>query len=202
MADNKEIEIVQDAGQLSPDELSKRFYSLIKEFYGSLSGYGDEITDKQIIDNTKIATWRACMQYIHLRLLNNIDMYLPGCHGGKRLNVDIMDKLADVYIYYCNVYNKPPSVLVFSDLCDIDQATIEKWGGVENADELTLKRSRLHKKVSQSRKESIIGRVLDGGASTLGAVTMYNNEVLGGTIGAAENDVKQLSSIPRFQLPG
>lgn len=204
------IETVKDAGKPSYDEMYLKISDIVRDYFKQFFGSDDDIPPAKIARDVPLNSWAGCMCHIfkvyvsHIETMDKtaIPWHNGGISGKPSYDMDMIDKLLNIYISLCKAYDKPQSASAFADMTGIDNNTITAWGHAVGDGEVTLKRNQIYKKISGARKESITNRVLDGGARTLGAVTMYNNEVLGGTIGTAENDVKQLSNIPRFQLPG
>lgn len=198
----KEIEKAKET-EITETEIKKRFANLILEFYRDFFGT-DEITPRMIAKESSINTWYGCMRYIHEKYisamkLKEFNRLSNGrMNGGWRYDTDVVEIIANVYLDFCKVYNKPPSARVFSGLTGIGEDTLQIWknGGIE--DELTERRIKIFKKISGERRESIIGRVLDGGAATIGAVTMYNNEILGNSAMVADSGMISGRDLPRL----
>lgn len=203
MKQNKIIKM-KDSGSLSSEEIKEKFHYWIKQFYGSLTGFGDEITDRQIIDQTKTATWTACMTFVRDNFTSNL-IFRPYTHINATIDPAIIDIISDIYIYYCNAYNKPQSVYTICELCCMSETDMYRWqkeiSDMTEWDNVTSLRNSVAKKILSARREQIVGRVIDGGSSTIGAVTMFNNEVLSSAgTGTGDDTNRQIDMIPRYLL--
>lgn len=204
------IERIDDAGRPSYDEMRSRITDLINEFFRDFFGT-DSVTPAKIAKDVSLNTWHGCLKYVNYKYITYIDKtdIMDRRRGGRggiiqtpRYNLDIVEDLADIYSDLCSAYDKPQSAVAFSDFAGITDQLLRYWGSDKRQDNTNSRRHRIYQKIVGARREAITNRVLDGGARTLGAVTMYNNEVLPGASRSDSGGMIAGDSLPRLGLPG
>lgn len=198
------METVKDAGKPSYDEMYTRIADIVRDYFREFFGSDDDVAPSKISKDVPLNCWHGCMVHVFNSYVSHIDTgiykYKPWHYGGAgeigAYDMDIVEDLAQVYITLCQVYDKPQSAVAFADMAGINNNTISAWGHSDVVDDVTSRRFAIYKMITGKRKESITNRVLDGGARTLGAVTIYNNEVLAGAQSVDALPIKKAIGLP------
>jgi hypothetical protein len=69
-------------------------------------------------------------------------------------------------------YNKEVSILGFTTLTGIDESIIYDWGN--NSTKLSTSSSKIYKKLSKMREESLSNKLADGKQNPVGVIAMLN----------------------------
>lgn len=146
--------------------------------------------------------WDGCLQYVGRMLFRTgaprVGSYLLN-------NLDMLDTVADYYVYICNIYNKVPSIMSFAYLTNIRYQTFNSWLNADYSD-IVIKtmsdnndiissdydtvinqlsgqdKSRLIKynivrKITDTREQSLTNLLIDGKSRALiGVIAILNKK--------------------------
>ena len=85
-------------------------------------------------------------------------------------------KVLDIYIFdMCMRYDKEVSIIGFSTLTGIDESIIYDWGNGESGKLSTLS-SKIYKKLSQFREESLSNKLVTGNKNPVGVIAVLNRQ--------------------------
>lgn len=202
------VEVVKDSGRPSYEDMRARILDIVDDFFRDFFRM-DDVSPAKIAKDVSLNTWHGCMSYVNYQYVGKIDKMqatkYPGQGRGiltnKHFDLDIIEDLANIYVELCQAYDKPQSAVAFADLAGMSNQILTYWGSDKRQDNVTSRRYKIFKKIQGARNEAIKNRVLDGGARTLGAVTMYNNEVLPGASRSDSGGMIAGDSLPRLGLP-
>lgn len=114
-------------------------------------------------------------------------------------NYDLLLEIADYYIYnMCMVNNKEVSILGFITLTGIDESVIYDWGN--NNNKLSSSASKIYKKLSQMREESLSNKLADGKQNPVGVIAMLNRHY-GWASPYTSDSNRQKQSLTAAELP-
>ena len=125
------------------------------------------------------ATWNACLMFIQrnvfydkskLKIKNNI--YTENTITPTNCNaydIDLIDSIADYYIYICYLYNKECSLSGFSKLTKIHIDTLIDWG------KLSTSSCEIYKKLMRENEECYSNNLYDGKKNPVGSFGVLKN---------------------------
>ena len=156
------MEKVQDAG------------SSIDVFENDIDMYLHLFCEEQNINNLKTesqSVWTACLIYIqrHVftdkeKLKQKENIYINGSNVPSNYNTynyELLNDIADYYIYLCNLYDKECSIYGFSKLTKIPYTLIMEWGNnYKNSVRLSNLSSDIYKKLTSEREQSLIAKLV------------------------------------------
>lgn len=119
-------------------------------FYGPLK---DKLKTKTKVDNGS-------------RLVNG---NLTNC---GRYDLNIINRLCDLYIYMCYEFDKEVSILGFSKLTGINPDTFYDWGN--GSTRANSSASEIYKKLTQEREESLSNKLVSNRGNALGLLGVLN----------------------------
>lgn len=115
-------------------------------------------------------------------------------------NYDLLLEIADYYIYnMCMVNNKEVSILGYITLTGIDESIVYDWGN--NSNKLSTTASKIYKKLSQMREESLSNKLADGRQNPVGVIAMLNRHY-GWASPYTADSRKQANSLTLEELRG
>ena len=130
------------------------------------------------------AVWNSCLRYIYKHVFNNTDSLkqsvniyninnpIPSTYNSY--DYDMVLKVLDIYIFdMCMRYDKEVSIIGFSTLTGIDESVIYDWGNGESGKLSTLS-SKVYKKLSQFREESLSNKLVTGKQNPVGILGVLN----------------------------
>ena len=98
----------------------------------------------------------------------------------------------------CMRYNKEVSILGFITLTGIDESIIYDWGN--NNNKLSSTASKIYKKLSQMREESLSNKLADGKQNPVGVIAMLNRHYGWASPYTADSN-RQKGSLTAAELP-
>ena len=131
------------------------------------------------------SVWNSCLRYIYKYVFKNnnnllrqtdniynINNPIPSTYNSY--NYDTVLKILDIYIYdMCMRYDKEVSIIGFSTLTGIDESIIYDWGNGESG-KLSSSSSKIYKKLSQFREESLSNKLVTGKQNPVGILGVLN----------------------------
>ena len=129
--------------------------------------------------------WNSCLHYIYKHVfangclkqsnnIYNINNNIPSNYNSY--DYDMVLKVLDIYIIdMCMRYDKEVSIIGFSTLTGIDESIIYDWGNGESGKLSTLS-SKIYKKLSQFREESLSNKLVTGNKNPVGVIAVLNRQ--------------------------
>lgn len=159
----------------------------IEVFENDIQLYLEQFKEEQNIEDYKTvpqSVWNGALRYVYNHvfkpnpdILKNHDNYninnniIPS--NCNMYNYDLLLEIADYYIYsMCMVNNKEVSILGFITLTGIDESIVYDWGN--NSNKLSTTATKIYKKLSQMREESLSNKLADGKQNPVGVIAMLN----------------------------
>lgn len=156
------MEVVTDAG------------STIELFENDIDLYLNQFQEEQGIDDLRQipqTVWTGALMYIQrhvfkdrnmLKQHNNIyteNTITPtNCNS---YNYELLNEIADYYIYLCNIFDKECSLYGYSKLLNIDYKVIMEWGNnYSNSNRLSTASCNIYKKLTDSREQSLVAKLV------------------------------------------
>lgn len=160
--------------------------SVIEVFENDIDFYLHQFQDEQGIDDLRTvpqSVWNGALRYIYRNvfkpnsnILKSNTLYsidnniIPS--NCNMYNYNIVNDIADYYIYLCQIHNKEISIIGFSNLTGIDNETISVWGNDSN--KLSSSGFGVYKKLVKMREESLSNKLADGKQNPVGVIAMLN----------------------------
>ena len=129
------------------------------------------------------SVWNACLMYVQRHVFpdrqalkakeNNpeyVNNIMPSTCGAY--NYDLLDTIANAYIYYCYMYDKEVSIQGFSKLLGIPKTVIDLWGTDLR---LSKKSINIYKKLIAEREESLSAKLASGKSNPVGILSILNH---------------------------
>ena len=142
--------------------------------------------ENQVIEDLRKesqSVWNACLMYVQrhvfpdrqaLKATENNPEYtnniMPSTCGAY--NYDLLDTIANAYIYYCYMYDKEVSIQGFSKLLGIPITVINLWGSDIR---LSKKSMNIYKKLVAEREESLSAKLASGKSNPVGILSILNH---------------------------
>ena len=159
----------------------------IEVFENDIDFYLHQFQDEQGIDDLRTvpqSVWNGALRYVYSHVFKPNPNILK-CHDNYNINnnnipsncnmynYDLLLEIADYYIYsMCMVNNKEVSILGFITLTGIDESIVYDWG--HNVNKLSSTATKIYKKLSQMREESLSNKLADGKQNPVGVIAMLN----------------------------
>lgn len=89
-----------------------------------------------------------------------------------RYDLNLINRICDIYIYLCYEYEKEISLLGFSKLTGLTNDTLWNWGN-ENT-RANSSASEIYKKLTQEREESLSNKLVSNRGNSLGLLGVLN----------------------------
>ena len=131
--------------------------------------------------------WNSCLRYIYKYVFKNNNNLLRQTDNIYNINnpipsnynsydSDMVLKVLDIYIFdMCMRYDKEVSIIGFSTLTGIDESIIYDWGNGESG-KLSTSSSKIYKKLSQFREESLSNKLVTGNKNPVGVIAVLNRQ--------------------------
>lgn len=187
--------------------------STIEVFENEIDEYLHLFMDEQGIDDLRSvpqSVWNGALRYVYNHVFKPNPSILK-CHDNYNINnnnipsncnmynYDLLLEIADYYIYsMCMVNNKEVSILGFITLTGIDESIVYDWGN--NVNKLSTTASKIYKKLTQMREESLSNKLADGKQNPVGVIAMLNRHY-GWASPYTSDSNKQKSSLTADELP-
>lgn len=158
---------------------------LIEVFENDLDKYLHLFCSENDIDDMKKesqAVWNSCLRYIYKNVFKGKDLLkdkkLYNINNNSIMNTnynsydyDIVLDLLNIYVYdMCLKYDKEVSILGFSTLSGINDATIMEWRNNKSS----TKSFEIYKKLNQYREESLSNKLATGNKNPVGILAILN----------------------------
>lgn len=158
---------------------------LIEVFENDLDKYLHLFCSENDIDDMKKesqAVWNSCLRYIYKNVFKGKDLLkdkkLYNINNNSIMNTnynsydyDIVLDLLYIYVYdMCLKYDKEVSILGFSTLSGINDATIMEW----RHNKSSTKSFEIYKKLNQYREESLSNKLATGNKNPVGILAILN----------------------------
>lgn len=185
----------------------------IEIFENDIEMYLRMFQEEQDIEDLRAvpqSVWNGALRYIYNHVFKNNSDILKN-HTNYNINnnnipsncnmynYDLLLEIADYYIYnMCMVNNKEVSILGFITLTGIDESVIYDWGN--NNNKLSSSASKIYKKLSQMREESLSNKLADGKQNPVGVIAMLNRHY-GWASPYTSDSNRQKQSLTAAELP-
>ena len=186
-----------------PGTIPKDKYININTIEQQINDCVDMFLNELQIDNDyvsiisiKHSTFTYMMSYIYEHLFKPSETL---CNNQKSYvdytNIELLQKLADIFINLCQRFNKAQGLMSFSYLLGCSYSTLSDW--MNRTDELNLKRSAVLKSIQEGHKQQQINLLND---SPVGALAVANNDIETGLEWSKQQALMQASNTV-FLLP-
>lgn len=150
----------------------------------SIDVYEDDISmylDEYIHSHTDIESmrkepqsrWNAALIYIYKALFKDSrDKLLSDTNLYNGYDIELINKLCDIYINLCYEYDKEISIIGFSKLTGINQDTFYNWGNREV--QVSSGGFEIYKKLNSEREESLSNKLISGGLNPMKILPALN----------------------------
>lgn len=128
--------------------------------------------------------WNGALRYIRrhvfadksiLKSKTNISIYSNDIPSNfNAYNYDIVNRICDIYIDLCFLYDKEISIIGFSNMTGIDNETIAIWGNKEQR--LSTLSFEICKKLTTFREESLSNKLATGKQNPVGVIAILNRQ--------------------------
>lgn len=157
------MEVVTDAG------------NTIELFENDIELYLQQFQEEQGIDDLRQipqTVWNGALMYIQRHVFKDRDMLKQSNNiytsdnmlmqsNCNSYNYDLLDSIAEYYIYLCSIYDKECSIYGFSKLVNINYQLIQEWGNnYNNSNRLSTKSCDIYKKLTSSREQSLVAKLV------------------------------------------
>lgn len=168
--------------------------------------------EQDIVDMKKESqsVWNSCLRYIYRNVFKNknllkqsnniynINNSIPSNYNSY--DYDMVLKVLDIYIFdMCMRYDKEVSIIGFSTLTGIDESIIYDWGNGESG-KLSTSSSKIYKKLSQFREESLSNKLVTGNKNPVGVIAVLNRQY-GWASPYTSDSNKQRRTLTAAELP-
>jgi hypothetical protein len=161
----------------------------IEVFENDIDLYLHQFQEEQNIDDLRTvpqSVWNGALRYVYNHVFKPNPQIL---RDNKRhtmdndiipstcnmYNYELLLEIVDYYIYnMCMTNNKEVSILGFTTLTGIDESIIYDWGNDVN--KLSTSASKIYKKLSQMREESLSNKLADGKQNPVGVIAILNRQ--------------------------
>ena len=107
--------------------------------------------------------------YDNYNNIHNSNLNNSNCNA---YDVNAVNKLCDIYIYLCGVYDKEISIMGFSKLSGIDWNSINVW----SHEEPSSPRLGIYQKLCKEREESLSSKLIAGAKNPVGVIAVLNRQ--------------------------
>lgn len=179
------------------------------EIEQALFEYCDKYNIEDISKETQ-SRWNGALRYIYTRVFkgnkqalkshNNISVdgnNIPSNYNAY--NYELVNSIADYYIYLCLIYSKEISIIGFSLLTGIDYQLMYMWG--DNNNKLSSLSFAIYEKLITMREESLSSKLADGSIKNPVGVIAILNRRYGWASPYTSDSNKQVKPLTSEQLP-
>ena len=123
--------------------------------------------------------WNACLMYINNNVFQNRDELKVLDKQNNKYDFNILNKIADYYIYYCSMYNKEINITGFCYLVGLDTEIFNDWSHNDRfrkagTETLSNEGFTLHKRLTKAREDSL-SNFLTSGKNPVGTIAILNH---------------------------
>ena len=144
-------------------------------FENDIDLYMHQFQEEQGIDDLRSipqTVWTGALMYIQRHVFKDRDMLKQNNNiynsdnmlmqtNCNSYNYDLLDSIAEYYIYLCSIYDKECSIYGFSKLVNINYQLIQDWGNnYNNSNRLSTKSCDIYKKLTSSREQSLVAKLV------------------------------------------
>lgn len=157
------------------------------------------------------SVWNGCMMYVRKNVfpkgskrlkdnaIYNIDNNIINSNC-NRYNYTLVNDVADIYIYYCTLYDKEISLIGFSNLTGINADTLEDWKAGEGQG-LGSSGFEIWKKIIKCREESLSNKLATGNKNPVGILAILNRHYAWNLPGVSRETESSKRALSVEQLP-
>ena len=172
-----------DAMTVYSDRVDEAIHEVFSTIAGQKIAQDPDALEEFIRKATQNMWAGAMMRVCRLVFANRDALRMPpydvAPHGGmannNAYNPDTINAIADIYIYYCGLYDKIVNLHGFSKFCGVDTDTLYKWGADDPAGAVSSKRVAVFKKLSCENERSLADRVGTGKVNPVGVLAVLNH---------------------------
>ena len=178
----------------------------IHEFFRNRC-YPEPLTEEYICKASQ-NIWNGCLMYLRKNVTSTLNLKEaliysienPNVHSDKvintnfnKYNYELLLNIADIYIYYCSVYDKEVSIMGFYMLTGITNDTIDEWKFNEKTSPASY---RVYQKLRQAREESLSAKLATGNKNPVGILAILNRHYQwnNATIAITQNDSRSATA--------
>lgn len=180
MNNNVDIDLTEYENNLDAqiEEYEEQIYIAIRDFMQKL----------QIEDLVKESQnrWNACLIHIGQTVFRDKSKLkaAPYIHtskvtlNGNAYNIDLFNKLCNIYINICYQFDKEVSIIGYSYFLNISYNTIYDWNnkGENNSSRLNIKSSDIFKKIKGVQEETLANMAISGKRNPVGVLAKLNHK--------------------------
>lgn len=174
-----------------------KFDMLIHAFFTRFCSDSDKIDD-YITNKATQNTWNSCMMYIYNNLFRDNNYLKEDNNRYNKYDYNKVLSLADVYIYYCGLYDKVPTVNAFSYLSGISLSIINEWGN--SYSRVSSGTSELREKLMYNKQESLSAKLASGKVNPVGILGILNHDFMWNMPGVTHEKSRR-DALPAESLP-
>ena len=183
----------------------------IEVFENKIDAFLHQFMTEQSIEDMRTvsqAVWNACLMYIQRNVFTSRDMlkqknniYTNGIieSNCNSYDYELLDSIADYYIYITALYDKECSIYGYSKLVNIPYQVIQEWGhNYNNRDRSSTRSGDIYKKLTSEREQSLVAKLVTMKHPTAMAIIL-NKDYGYNLPGVSKETAKQ--SLNANQLP-
>lgn len=175
-----------------------KFDLLIHAFFTRFCSDQEKI-DSYITNSAPQNQWSACLKYIYNNAFRGKDYLKDTNSSYNKYDVSKVMALADIYIYYCDLYDKIPTVYGFSALSGISEAIIYEWGDFRS-NRVSHELSELSNKLRATKQEALSGKLASGKVNPVGILGILNHDFMWNMPGVTHEKSRR-DALPADSLP-
>ena len=184
--DLENLNVIESEVQPEPQEVFKNDIELY------LKIFCEENDFKSPHDMTQ-ANWNAALMFIKSHVFkdrkclkvsgplkgyknNNYDNYYKHLNESNcnAYNVDLVNKVCDIYIYLCQMYDKEISLIGFYNLTGVEINNLYNWKNNKYSDNVSKTGMLIYEKLIKNREESLSNKLSTGKHNPVGILAILN----------------------------